>query len=202
MSFQRLATRITALALGACLASPNTLQAQEPGAKVRVTTTARPSTWVAGLVALKTPDSLAIITQEADPPARDTRMAFHAGAPTIGAAGQATQPDTLWLARSEVQRLEVSQGRKSNAGKGALIGGSVVGGLGLLGGIAFCSDEFWECNGWEVPAAAAIGFVMGVLPGAAIGSLSHRERWEAIRIRPVVASGGLKGVRLSLAMAF
>lgn len=102
-----------------------------------------------------------------------------------------------------IQRVEVSAGRESNVGKGALIGGAVGAGLGLAAGVACASDSFLQCSGGEVAAATLeVGFA-GAVVGCLIGAASTHERWQ-----PVAAADhahltfgvGRNGVRLGVSL--
>ncbi len=96
-----------------------------------------------------------------------------------GIRGGMLTVDTLQLAVALVTRLDVYRGRKSNWGKGALIGGTF---LGLaFGGLGwwFCVDE---CEPRAALAAAGLvlGFAGGALIGGVIGALIKSDRWEEV----------------------
>ncbi len=96
------------------------------------------------------------------------------------------------LARSQVTRLEVSTGRHSSAGMGALIGA----GIGVVGGVAL--GVAGQCTGSEVgltdcvwPPGMTVGFgaVFGALGaglGAILGALTHHETWRSVEQPPAV----------------
>ncbi len=108
-------------------------------------------------------------------------------------------------------RLEVSQGKKSNVGKGALIGGLVGAGVGLALGLAASAED---SEGFAPVGPEGAGDVLGVSAimgglgagiGALIGAISPGERWKEVpldRLRidvTPVASGALgMGVRLGI----
>jgi hypothetical protein len=100
--------------------------------------------------------------------------------------------DTLAFATGAIDRLEVSRGRRSNAGKGALLGLAIGAGAGLVFG-ALASAE--ECSGFgctevgpgEVVAVMALFGATGAGLGALIGAASHSERWEQVP-RPYVSA--------------
>jgi hypothetical protein len=100
------------------------------------------------------PDTLRILPDGAQPDAPSTALVIHS-----------------------VTRLEVSEGRKSNVGKGALIGGGV--GLALGGGFALlaASKVDTEVSTGEVLAFTGITAAVGAGIGALIGSLGGSERW-------------------------
>jgi hypothetical protein len=89
--------------------------------------------------------------------------------------GAATVP---W---AEVRKVEKSLGRHRahRAGKGALIGGLVLGGavvaLALAASAAECSDD---CGLWA--SAIAPAAVFGAAVGAGIGTAASPERWEGV----------------------
>ncbi len=83
---------------------------------------------------------------------------------------------------ASVVRFERSRGRRSNAGRGAVIGGIVGGGLGLLLGIAASADD----GGWLTPGPGDVAVVtlfmggVGAGFGALLGAASKRDRWESV----------------------
>lgn len=85
---------------------------------------------------------------------------------------------------ASVARLERSRGRRSNAGRGALIGGLIGGGAGLLLGIAASAEEgnIVEVGPEEIVVVTAIMGAAGAGLGALIGSASKRERWEPMPV--------------------
>lgn len=103
--------------------------------------------------------------------------------------------------------LEVSQGKKSNVGKGALIGALVGAGFGLALGMAVAaSDDEWFDYGPEiVPVAMLGGAFWGTAFGLVIGALTPSEKWadvplEPIRTTPVSITSGGVGLRMSLSL--
>jgi hypothetical protein len=90
---------------------------------------------------------------------------------------------------TSVARLERSTGRRSNTGRGALIGGLIGAGFGLFLGIAASTDNsgWWEVGAEDVAAVTAIVGAGGAGVGAIIGSLSKRDRWEPVLLTPRVA---------------
>ncbi|UCF21029.1 MAG: hypothetical protein JSU87_06470 [Gemmatimonadota bacterium] len=94
--------------------------------------------------------------------------------------------------------LEISRGKKSNVGKGALTGGLIGAGIGLVIGIGAASEDggFIEFGPEVVPAAAVTVGACGAGIGALIGLLSPGERWEEVPLdqlrvgpSPVAADG-------------
>jgi hypothetical protein len=90
---------------------------------------------------------------------------------------------------ASVTRLERSTGRRSNTGRGAMIGGLIGAGFGLFLGIAASTDNsgWWEVGAGEVAAVTAIVGAGGAGVGALVGSLSKRDRWEPVPLTPGVA---------------
>ncbi|MBT8462983.1 MAG: hypothetical protein KJO44_10730 [Gemmatimonadetes bacterium] len=92
---------------------------------------------------------------------------------------------TLQLPREAIESLEVSLGRKANAGKGlglgalggALLGAGLVGiACGTEGGCASSevSPVVWVAYG------AALGAAAGAVVGTVVGALVRTERWEKL----------------------
>jgi hypothetical protein len=86
---------------------------------------------------------------------------------------------------ASVTRFERSRGRRSNTGRGALIGGLSFGAAGLILGVAASG----ESSGWGPDIgteAVALGtLIMGAAGaglGALIGAASKGERWEPLAI--------------------
>jgi hypothetical protein len=89
------------------------------------------------------------------------------------------QASPLTISLTDVTRLEVSQGRKSHALKGLLIGSIVGVSTGVVVGLVVaesCWDHEMEC----AAAGAAVVSVTGALVGLGIGALSKSDRWEEI----------------------
>jgi hypothetical protein len=99
-----------------------------------------------------------------------------------------------------VRRIEVSTGRHSHAGRGALVGSGVGGALGLL--FVMSSDGgYYYTDGEKV--AGAIGLTaMAAGVGALIGGLTHSEQWQevdpvrrppvSLLVQPATGSVGLR----------
>ena len=118
--------------------------------------------------------------------------------------------DALYVPLADVTKLEVRRGRKSNAGKGALIGLGVGAVVGVALGFAACAGESGGalCNSdtgedTSVALAAllgAYGAVLGTGIGALIGLAARTDRWETVpldRIRVSLTPHGL-GVSASI----
>jgi hypothetical protein len=113
----------------------------------------------------------------------------------------ATGGAPLPIPESTIETVEVSGGRHTKAGQGALIG-LAVGSLGgaVLGGISACDD-------WCTPAqgALALGVIMGGLGaglGALVGSMDTRERWHPVSWSHERVTLGLHGNGVALTIAF
>ncbi|HEY7614639.1 MAG TPA: hypothetical protein VH764_16700 [Gemmatimonadales bacterium] len=102
--------------------------------------------------------------------------------------------DTLAFSTAAVSQLDTTAGRRTRAGKGALLGGGIGMAAGLALGLAATAEG---CNGFcEDPSPGEIGAVslivggMGAAIGALIGSATHSDRW-------VPASGPRTGIGLA-----
>ena len=111
------------------------------------------------------------------------------------------------VATGSLVRLELSKGRKSNAGRGAFIGALVGVGSGLLLGILASaeedgSDSYYDVGPEDVFAATALLGAAGAGVGALIGATSHRDRWEPVPL-PSGSGRALRvAERVGLAIAF
>ena len=143
----------------AMLPGATQLTAQADGTPIRVQTVAKPKKWVTGRAAGATADSIGV-------------------AQSHGAVLTRSY-DTLRYARAELHRMQVSRGHRSNAGRGALIGG----GIGLVLGVACVGstddDDWTGCEGGGEVAVITLG--LGGL-GALLGALSHHEIWGEVPI--------------------
>jgi hypothetical protein len=101
-------------------------------------------------------------------------------------------------------QLFLVTGRRSSAGKGALIGGLIGAGMGALIGFAGNSDQgsFLDSGVYAVLGGAAFGGV-GALTGLMFGALSSHDTWTRIgwksAARPVI-SPSPHGVGLGLSL--
>ena len=93
-------------------------------------------------------------------------------------------PETV--PRSAVVRLEVSRGRKSRAGRGALIGLAIGGAATMLLTFGdYSSDVHGDPNLLAIGAALAGG---GAVVGGGIGWTIKADQWEDVPLRPVQVS--------------
>jgi hypothetical protein len=101
---------------------------------------------------------------------------------------------------ADVQRLEVSAGRRTHASQGALLG-TIAG--GVLGGLAGASGCFQaeDCDGGTFAAiGAVIGGTLSGLLGAGVGALCQTEKWERVDTRHVQLQLGPASARGGLAL--
>ncbi len=114
----------------------------------------------------------------------------------------------LSLPLTSVASLDISRGKRSQFGRGALIGlgvGVAGGGiLGLVGGLAsdHCIDDPNPCPG----AFAAWGAILGILPGLVVGgvagAITKADRWEEIPLdRLRVSLGPQRDGRFGLGLS-
>ena len=148
------------------------------GARVRVRLPGHGAGWLQGQFVMLSADSAAIALSET--------------------------PDSVRFAMESAERVEVSEGRHSHAGKGALVGLGLGAGTGLILGLAVSAEE---CGEWcvievgtgEIAAVTVMLGAVGAGIGALIGSFSHGERWrrvdlhpsEPARLAPIARAGGL-----------
>ena len=132
----------------------------EAGSRVRVKAQGADQRWLAGELLQFRADTLRLRT--ADP------------------------PDSVTLTTGSLAGLELSRGRKSQAGKGAALGAGVGVILGLVVGAVTYEDDCPDCLGLDpgVGGSALLGGVLfGVLGlgvGALIGASVDAERWEPL----------------------
>jgi len=98
----------------------------------------------------------------------------------------AAEPDSAesTLARASIERLEISTGMHSNAGRGAKLGAAAgfftLGAVGAVaGGAAYDNPVPWFVLG---PIYGVLGALAGAGVGAVIGANSEHEGWERVRV--------------------
>jgi len=98
----------------------------------------------------------------------------------------AAEPDSAetTLARPTIERLEISTGMHSSAGRGAKLGAAagffILGAVGAAnGGDAYDNPVPWFVLG---PVYGALGAAAGAGVGAVIGSASEHEGWQRVRV--------------------
>jgi hypothetical protein len=111
----------------------------------------------------------------------------------------------LRIPRRDIEKIEVSQGKKSNWLRGGIIGGGTFLVLGVALGIAasdLCPEEA-NCAG-RIAAAAALGAGIGFAIGASTSAYSKSERWKEAQLPtppPVALRVGRDGsVRLAFSL--
>jgi hypothetical protein len=102
-----------------------------------------------------------------------TVAAIEADALVLRRAGD---DSTLRIPIGELRRLEVSSGKRSQAGRGAMIGAAIGALPGLLLTFGDYSDDV-HGDGPSPAAVAAMGAAGGAAVGAAIGRVVKTERW-------------------------
>jgi hypothetical protein len=152
------------------LAAPAGLVAQQVSGLIRAELNSGPGHWLVGRAAAATPDSVYFVPERSR--------------------------DTLGYARSELRRIQVSRGRHSRAGAGALVGGAAgaVGGI-LLTTAAECEDY---CPGSG--AGFAVGALVGAGFGALVGAFTHHEKWEEQALKVGLYPKGSRGIALSVTL--
>jgi hypothetical protein len=108
----------------------------------------------------------------------------------------------LALPLASITKLEVSRGRRSRVGKGAVIGLLAGAGAGvLLGALDLAQEEGgaeYVLLGW-----AGLGAGAGALFGAVLGAVIRVDRWEPVRLYPVrVGLGSQRNGALTLSLSF
>lgn len=118
--------------------------------------------------------------------------------------------DTVAVPRETAGNIEISQGRRSNKGKGAARGAMIGGIVGALAGVLSEADDcggqgcFFDYGPEVIPLSALGGAFFGGTIGFLIGSLSKSERWGPPRSDLEVIGRGASagGVHLGLAVSF
>ena len=85
---------------------------------------------------------------------------------------------------ASVDRIDISRGKKSNVGKGAITGGLIGAGIGLVIGIGAAAEDggFFDFGPEVVPAAVLAVGAYGAGIGALIGLIMPGERWEEVPV--------------------
>jgi hypothetical protein len=93
--------------------------------------------------------------------------------------------DVVAIPTGSVTRFERSRGRRSNAGRGALIGGLSLGAFGLVIGIGAATEDnssSFDVGVEDVALGTLILGATGAGLGALIGAASKGEHWEPLAI--------------------
>lgn len=137
-----------------------------PGARIRLQVAAPEEHWIIGELLAATSDTL--------------RVAADSGETTAIPAAAASE-------------LQISRGRGSHAGKGAVIGGSILGAAGLGLGIGLAADGYFAAEPSEVVALTLLSASAGAAIGALLGWTSSSEKWEELPA-PWLTSAANSGV--------
>jgi hypothetical protein len=141
------------LLTGAHLVAAQTAPNLAAGSRVRVHVTGPKARVLAGRLISATPDSVRLLARQ----------------------------DTIALAIADVASLDVTKGRRTQTGKGALLGAGIGAGLGLVLGLAAsaegCSGFCTETGPEEIGAAMLLLGGVGGGIGALVGAASHTDRW-------------------------
>ena len=170
------ASKLSVIAVLLGFALPNGITAQErspvvEGARVRVSATEFGGKWCTGTLVEWSTDTLTVNCWR-----------------TVERSWEEAQ-----FPLSSISSLEVSRGRKSNVGKGALIGGLLGAGAGLASGIIVANVFEEEEASIILLSMVSYGFV-GAGVGALIGLASKSDRWEEVPLdRLKVSIVGTKG---------
>jgi len=161
------ASKLSVIAVLLGFALPNGITAQErspvvEGARVRVSATEFGGKWCTGTLVEWSTDTLTVNCWR-----------------TVERSWEEAE-----FPLSSITSVEVSRGRKSNVGKGALIGGLIGAGAGLAIGLSTANvveeattiDEEASITIWSAVALGLVGAGVGVL----IGSASTGDRWEKV----------------------
>jgi hypothetical protein len=104
--------------------------------------------------------------------------------------------DVWWVSVDDIEKLEVSRGRKSNWKTGMWVGTLGGGAIGLLAGAAACEDSLFS-KGECVAMSATAGMLVGIPLGTLLGALIKTERWVQVSVAP---RGG--GVTLGVSVPY
>jgi hypothetical protein len=113
------------------------------------------------------------------------------------------------IALAQIERIDVSLGKRSLAGQGALIGAAVPAaislvGLGLGSAIRPRHGDI-DNTGYHVAVWAAVAVAPAAIVGAALGAGVRTDRWEPACAKPLrvtVAPDLRGGARVGLAVRF
>ena len=151
-------------------------------------------------------------------PGRRIRVQQHQGTMVQGALVsvsdtaltlRTSETDTVVVARAAIAKVEVYEGTKSKAGKGAVTGLLIGGGIGVVLGVATASStEGTLLESSPGSYAVGSGLLFGALGagvGALIGSGSHTEKWQSVVLPAVLPTVTIlpdesKGRRVALGL--
>jgi hypothetical protein len=130
---------------------------------------------------MKQGDRVRVRTSSQSEPAVGTVQAIDSGHLALVLADRS---DSLAIRREAITGLELSQGKRSQVGRGALIGGLAGVVVGFLAPRVVCDDCYEEEGYGEfVAASVALFGVVGTGVGALIGATVRKERW--VRVDPL-----------------
>ena len=93
---------------------------------------------------------------------------------------------------STLTRLQISEGRRSHAGKGAAIGALVLGAVGAALGYAVCAGSSDQDLNHKAILCGLVGAggggAGGALVGATLGATARSERWREIPLHGLSTS--------------
>jgi hypothetical protein len=103
--------------------------------------------------------------------------------------------DTALVPLHAVERLEVSRGRRSNAGRGLRRGALIGAAVGAVLGVALMADDggYFDYGAEAIPLGAAGGAMYGSVIGLVVGALSRSEQWAEVPARPAIVLGPTGG---------
>lgn len=161
---------------------------------------------IAALVLVGVVQASPVLAQDAPAPAPGTRVRVTVPAvedwPITGVLRRAGT-DTLWLERegielaiprAQIERFQVSRGRRSHWFTGALVGGLVGAGAGAVPAIGLAQAGYDDT---EILAVA--GFGIGAAAGGILGALIRSERWQ---VAPVLDRSAGAPYHLGVRLAF
>ena len=161
----------------------------EPGQQVRIRYTDAPTKRTDGRIVTVGSDSLVLRTKR-----------FR-----VDAHGHRTVDSVVTtIPLSQVATIAKRTGRKSAAGRGALVGGVSMSLVGLIASASdWCIGE--EDGGACVIGAAAVGAAEGAAVGAILGAILRSDKWVDVPINNVrmsIAQGSVSRFGLTASIAF
>lgn len=97
---------------------------------------------------------------------------------------------TLVVPAVRITRFDVSRGRRSRTGRGALLGALIGTAAGIAAGAILCSGDRCESSGGDFAGVGILalgggGLLAGLGIGAVAGALVTNERWEEVSLRRI-----------------
>ncbi|HEY3121368.1 MAG TPA: hypothetical protein VGL15_12135 [Vicinamibacteria bacterium] len=103
---------------------------------------------------------------------------------------------------SSIRHLDVSRGRRSKVGRGALIGGASAAAFMSALALIICTSGGDCGDGGEIVRGVAYVTVAGAAAGAAVGAAFHDERWELVPLERLRSATSRRGARIALRVRF